>query len=94
MIYKSDGKQKNIETERSKKTWEKSTLSINFKFKTDRITEVSEVPIYTSDNFFSDVGSWLGLLVGMSFLSVVEVVTFVFTAVREGCCYFSRARNR
>ena len=86
MIYKSDGKQKNIETERSKKTWEKSTLSINFKFKTDRITEVSEVPTYTSDNFFSDVGSWLGLLVGMSFLSVVEVVTFVFTAVKEGCC--------
>ena len=85
-MYKSAGKQRNIETERSKKIWRKSELSITIKFRTDRITEVSEVPTYTSDNFFSDVGSWLGLLVGMSFLSVVEVVTFLFTAVKEGCC--------
>ena len=92
-MYKSDGKQRNIETDRTKKIWSKSELSITIKFRTDRITEVSEVPTSTSDNFFSDVGSWLGLLVGMSFLSVVEVVTFVFTAVKEGCCYFSRARN-
>ena len=84
MMFKSDGEQRN--------TWKKSQLSLNFKFKTDRMTEVSEVPTYTSDNFFSDVGSWLGLLVGMSFLSVVEVATFLFTAVREGCCYFNRAK--
>ena len=56
-----------------------------------RVTEVTELPTYTSDNFFSDVGSWLGLLVGMSCLSLVEVVTFVFTAVREQCSNLRQA---
>ena len=56
-----------------------------------RVTEVTELPTYTSDNFFSDVGSWLGLLVGMSCLSLVEVVTFVFTAIREQLSKFHRA---
>ena len=59
-----------------------------------RVTEVTEVPIYTIDNFFSDIGSWLGLLVGMSCLSVVEVITFFFTAIREQCCKFHRAAVR
>ena len=50
-----------------------------------RITEVQEIATYTSDNFFSDVGSWLGLLVGMSFLSIVEIAAFIFTVLRERC---------
>ena len=62
-----------------------------FTLSSDRITEVHELPTYTSDNLFSDVGSWLGLLVGMSFLSIVEVVTFVYTAIRERWCCRSRA---
>ena len=54
-------------------------------FQSRRVTDITEVPVYTSDDFFSDVGSWLGLLVGMSCLSIVEVVTFVFIAVLEKC---------
>ena len=52
-------------------------------FNSERVSTVREVATYTLDNFFSDLGSWLGLLVGMSFLSLVEVATFVCTAVRE-----------
>ena len=55
-------------------------------FKSRRVTEITEVPVYTSDNFFSDVGSWLGLLVGMSFLSVVELLTFMIAAISEKLC--------
>ena len=51
-----------------------------------RATEVTEIPDYTSDDFFSDVGSWLGLLMGMSFLSLVELVTFIATAIGERLC--------
>ena len=58
-------------------------LSFYIKYQSMRVTEISEVPIYTSDNFFSDVGSWLGLLVGMSFLSLVELLTFICTAFIE-----------
>ena len=60
--------------------------SFQFKFLSKRQTEVHEVPTYTSDNFFSDVGSWLGLLVGMSCLSIVEVVAFVYSLIKEKWC--------
>ena len=50
-----------------------------------RITEVHEIATYTSDNFFAEVGSWLGLLVGMSFLSLVEIATFTYTVIKEKC---------
>ena len=55
----------------------------DIKFQSMRITEITEVPVYTSDDFFSDVGSWLGLLVGMSFLSIVEIVAFIFAVIKE-----------
>ena len=54
-------------------------------YKSKRVTTVTEIPVYTSDNFFSDVGSWLGLLVGMSLLSVVEIATFLLTTILERC---------
>ena len=52
-------------------------------YQSTRVTEITERPVYTSDNFFSDLGSWLGLLVGMSFLSIVELITFISTIVVE-----------
>ena len=55
----------------------------NVKLQAMRITEITEVPVYTSDDFFSDVGSWLGLLVGMAFLSLVEIVAFIFSVIKE-----------
>ena len=48
-----------------------------------RITKVTQVPIYTSDDFFADIGSWLGLLAGVSLLSLVEIFVFLGTAVKE-----------
>ena len=59
---------------------------LDVKFQSKRVTEITEIPSYTSDDFFSDVGSWLGLLVGMSFLSIVELVTFISTAIVERLC--------
>ena len=61
------------------------TSTFKIKYQSKRVTHITEIPAYTSDNFFSDVGSWLGLLVGMSFLSLVEIVTFIFTFVIELC---------
>ena len=50
---------------------------------TDRITEVFEIPTYTSDNLLADIGSWLGLLAGMSLLSLVEIAAFICTLLKE-----------
>ena len=62
--------------------------NFHVKHQSKRITEITEVPVYTSDNFFSDVGSWLGLLVGMSFLSIVELITFAFATAHERFCRY------
>ena len=56
-----------------------------FSFRTKTITEVHEIAVYTTDDFFSDVGSWLGLLVGMSVLSLVEIVAFTYNVIKEKC---------
>ena len=55
-------------------------------FEDQRITEITEVPVYTMDDFFSDVGGWLGLLAGVSFLSLVEIVAFIFGSLTEKFC--------
>ena len=54
-------------------------------YRSRRITEITEVPVYTSDHFFSDVGSWLGLMVGMSLLSLAEIATFILIIILEQC---------
>ena len=58
---------------------------IHLVISSSRITEVHEIATYTLDNFFAEVGSWLGLLVGMSFLSLVEIVAFIYTIIQERC---------
>ena len=83
MIYKSFGNQKRVEEERFMKIWNKAEASIILKHKLGRITEVEELATYELEDFFSDLGSWLGLLVGMSFLSLVEIVAFVYTVIMK-----------
>ena len=55
-------------------------------FENKRITEITEVPVYTMDDFFADVGGWLGLLAGVSFLSLIEIVAFIFGSLMERIC--------
>ena len=64
---------------------DESTASIMLTIPSSRITKVNEIASYTSDDFLADIGSWLGLLVGMSLLSIVEIVAFTFTVVKERC---------
>ena len=40
--------------------------------------QITEIPAYPIEKFFSDIGGWLGLLVGMSALSLVELLAFGF----------------
>ena len=54
------------------KDWE-----IYFNFQSKMVTHVREFPSYTISKFLSDIGGALGLFVGMSCLSVLEIVVFV-----------------
>ena len=48
-----------------------------------RMTVIHEVPNYPLIKVFSDIGGWLGFFVGMSLLSLVEVIVFVASVVKE-----------
>ena len=61
-------------------------LQVNIKYVTNRVTTIHDVPSYTIDKLLSDIGGWLGLFVGMSLLSLVEVGEFFATAAREYVC--------
>ena len=61
-------------------------LQLNIRYATNRVTVIQEVPSYTVDKLLSDIGGWLGLFVGMSLLSLVEIGEFLATAAREYIC--------
>ena len=75
MMYKSVGYQSKVYT--------RAEVSIVYQHKLGHITEVEELATYELEEFFSDLGSWLGLLSGMSFLSLVEIVAFVYTVIMK-----------
>ena len=43
--------------------------------------EIKEFPSYPATKFVTDIGGWLGLFSGLSFLSIVEVLLFVLLSV-------------
>ena len=45
--------------------------------KSFKIDEIEERPTYESSKFWSDIGGWLGLLMGMSVMSVIEVLVYL-----------------
>ena len=48
-----------------------------------RTTYIQEVPIYTMDKLLSEVGGYLGLFVGMSILSLIEILVYIGTSIKE-----------
>ena len=71
-------------------TVNKGSISVTLRYATNRVTVIHEVPEYTFDKLLSDIGGWLGLFVGMSLLSLVEVGEFFATAVSEYICKIKR----
>ena len=54
-------------------------LSSNF------FTEITEIPAYPPTKFVTDIGGWLGLFSGMSLLSLIEIVIFIFLLLATMC---------
>ena len=48
-----------------------------------RTTYIQEVPAYTMERLLSEVGGYLGLFVGMSILSLIEIIVYVVTSIKE-----------
>ena len=48
-----------------------------------RTTYIEEVPAYTLDKVLADVGGYLSLFVGMSICSLIEIVVYVVTSIKE-----------
>ena len=50
------------------------SISLQIHFDTREITKITEVLSYDATRFLADIGGLLGLLIGMSVLSVFEVL--------------------
>ena len=50
---------------------------LEFEHKSFKIEEIEEIPTYEGSKFWSDIGGWLGLLMGMSVMSVIEVIVYL-----------------
>ena len=48
-----------------------------------RTTFVREIPTYTMDKLLSEIGGYLGLFVGMSILSIIEIVVYIVVSTKE-----------
>ena len=54
---------------------------LHFKYDSNTYMEIKEIPAYPATKFITDIGGWMGLFSGMSFLSVVEVLLFIILSV-------------
>lgn len=61
---------------------EKSVLKINVFYDSMKYTTINEVAAITTEVFFSNVGGTLGLYLGISMLSLVEVVELIIILIK------------
>ena len=54
-----------------------SYVQLTIYFENTEISTITELPAYDKTRFMADIGGLVGLLVGMSLLSIVEVVVCV-----------------
>ena len=73
---------------RIKKTFDKkdSYAMLTIYFDKLEIEKVTESPAYDSTRFMADIGGLVGLLMGMSLLSVVEVIICVVLYALDKLC--------
>jgi hypothetical protein len=58
-----------------------STLAVQVYFNDIAYTNINEVPLKTSEQFVGDIGGLLGIYVGASLLSFLEIFDFLFQIV-------------
>ena len=58
---------------------------LRLKYLSSTYTEITEVPAYPASKFITDIGGWLSLFTGMSFLSVLEIVLFILLIISALC---------
>ncbi|XP_041465168.1 degenerin deg-1-like [Lytechinus variegatus] len=56
--------------------------------------QVTESPLITVESLFGGVGGLLGLYVGMSFISIIEILVFISELIRSFCCPGSYSSNK
>ena len=52
-------------------------MHLYFMYESNTYMDIKEIPAYPATKFVTDIGSWLGLFSGMSFLSVLEILLFI-----------------
>ena len=68
------------------KRFDLNYIKIMIYYQDRQLLVLKEHPTYTSEHFLADVGGLTGLLVGMSALSLVEVLVFIFLCCKNRVC--------
>ena len=67
---------------------------INIVYEKNTFTLVKEYEAYPLNKFFTDIGGWCGLFVGMSFLSLIEIIVFILLTIVALCRKHVNSKNK
>ena len=63
-------------------------------YDSNRFMEITEIPVYPATKFVTDIGGWMGLFSGTSFLSILEVLLFTILSMLGVYRKLKRSINR
>ena len=72
------------------KYWKYPRWSIEVRYKTHRVSKISELPLYNLPELLAELGGILGLLAGMSVLTIIELACFFFITI---AIYMKRSKD-
>lgn len=72
----------------------KNYLSVHFYFSSMSILLIEESQAFTLKHMFIYIGSNIGLLLGMSFISPFEIIDFIFQLLHRACKYIGSRKTR
>ena len=62
-----------------------SVWNLDIMYALPRTTLVKEIATYPLNKLLSDVGGWLGLFVGLSIISLVEIIVYIARVIAKKC---------
>ncbi|KAK5981423.1 hypothetical protein GCK32_014972 [Trichostrongylus colubriformis] len=73
--------------------YQKNTLLVEIYYERMNFQVLTESPAYSLVNFVSDVGGQVGLFLGMSIISVIELLTLILMLILYCATHKSRKRE-
>ena len=76
------------------KTASKDLTHVSVYFIDTTFTEMTEKPLLETFDLVSSIGGLMGIFLGMSLLSMCEIIQFIFSVVNAILCHFCKFENK